>query len=165
MSSDLAVTPRNGVRTVLAGDLLRMRPDLRDYPSRWAYTPNPHFPDQQLEPAMDVGLIGPKGSGWTRGLIDSGASSTAIPIELADQIGVDLSRATTKTAYANGVGEMYCPVEPLSIVIAGRTIELVEPVFGQWGEILLGRIDVFAHFRVLIDERKQEFVLDPYESE
>lgn len=154
-----------GRRTVISGDLLSMQPDLKNYPSCWAYSPNPHFPDQ-MEPGIDVELIGPGGSGRTRGVIDSGASHTAIPREFAEHIGVDLSRATTKTAYGNdAISDMLHPVEPLSLVIAGRTVQLKHAVFGGWGEILLGRGDVFRHFRVLIDERAQQFVLDPYEPE
>lgn len=161
----LGATPRNGRRTVITGDMLSLRPGLRNCPTRWAYTPNPHFPDL-MEPALDVVLIGPQGRGWVRGIIDSGANATAIPRELAAQIGVDLSHATTKTAYGNdSMSDVLYPAEPVSLIVAGRTIELPNVVFGGWVEILLGRDDVFSHFRVLIDERAQEFVLEPYDDE
>lgn len=134
-------------------------------PSEWIKRQTPEIQRaHRYEPATEITLYGPANHGRTLGMLDTGAHSTAIPQEWAQGLGVDLAKAERITAWANGVlAEYFIPVEPLRLGIAGRVIDLVMPTFGPWPEVLLGRIDVFRHFRVLIDERAQEFVLDPYD--
>jgi hypothetical protein len=175
-NTDIAVTPRNGTRTVLSGELLKARPDLSVYPSSWPYRPSLHRDTDWLnrqsaairrvgryEPALDVTVHGPSARTETVGLLDTGARCTSIPIAWAEALGFDLSRATTMQALGNGVlRDCYMPVEPVRIEVAGRTIEVAYPMFSEWHHVILGRADVFSHFRVTFDERAQQITLDPY---
>jgi hypothetical protein len=129
-------------------------------PSVWPYVESRHGP----VPAVPVGLAGPKGGGTTIGYVDSGAATTAVPVEFAERLGIDLERADGLIAYAGGQAVEYKrATEPVAIEIAGRVIEL-EPVFGDFEHLLIGR-DVFAHFRVTFDERAGHVILDPYAEE
>lgn len=127
-------------------------------PSRWPYVDSRWGP----VPALPVALTGPQGGGTTIGYLDSGADTTAIPMEFAPVLGVTLEDADGLIAYAGGQAVEYLrSPDRITLEIAGRSVE-VEPIFGWFEHLIVGR-DVFAHFRrVIFDERAGEVVLEPH---
>lgn len=130
-------------------------------PSRWPYTPAP-CDDSAPVPALPIVLTGPGGSVSCRGVLDSGADRSAIPLEYAEALGVDLTRAKRLNVYANGADATYLePAETIAALYEGGELEF-RPVFGPWPQVLLG-LDVFQAFRVTFDQRAGEFFLHPYQ--
>jgi clan AA aspartic protease len=71
------------------------------------------------------------------GLIDTGAVRVCIPVQIADQLGLELSGRTGAT-YADGRKETVDVTEPIRIEIAGRSTVQYALVLGD--EVLIGRL-------------------------
>lgn len=180
MSDALAVSPRNGTRTIVAGELLRMRPDLKAYASRHAYAPREQPPGEWClkqapmvqrthahQPEIEVTICHAGREARTLGVLDTGSSITCIPIEWADELGVDLDGAEQiSAALASGAVETVISPTPIQIEIAGQLIDLAGPAFVPGlHRLVLGRADIFRRFRVTFDERALLMTLDPYEED
>jgi hypothetical protein len=96
-------------------------------------------------------------------VVDSGASCSCFPVTYAEELGIDLSDCEQRTGgTAGGPAEQYVWHEGLATEICGVAITL-SAVFASTKVPLLGRDDVFRHFRVLFDERRRTFTLTAYE--
>ena len=96
-------------------------------------------------------------------IVDSGADITFIPKKVGEQLGFVRSRhETTFTAY--GVGsELSYLVREIAIKIEETelTVRLLWSQDESVEDILLGRLDVFDHFDVLISQRNRKVKFIP----
>jgi hypothetical protein len=100
------------------------------------------------------------------GLIDSGADSSMLPLQLADYLGIELSACREDQCLtAAGLTARYVWEEGIEAEVQAlrRRIHLDVSFVTGLPALLLGRSDFFAAFRVEIDERGQTFYLEPYE--
>ena len=139
-------------------------------PSVWPFAPRAgdEGDSERVEPCVPVIFIGPRDSGRTVALIDSGADRTMLPLDWAPKFGVTLERNPQGVLHFGEGGpalaDCYRPVETLRATVAGRTFDL-DALFGPAWEPVLGRSEFFREFVVTIDERNRTVILDPYREE
>lgn len=94
-------------------------------------------------------------------LVDSGADVSAFQLDLAHQLGIDLTAC--RQTVAQGVGgratAYACSIE---MEVARRRFP-AEVRFVPMRIALLGRNDVFAQFRLAFDQRASVLHADPYD--
>lgn len=96
-------------------------------------------------------------------IVDSDADVSAFPIDFAARLGIDVGDPSqcrpTKIRGTSGTADAYsCPVE---IEVEGRRIP-AHVSFAPVPAPLLGRLDVFWHFRFCFDDRAEELLVEPY---
>ncbi len=101
------------------------------------------------------------------GLLDSGATNTFIPRQMAEIIGLDLGK--TETIKVTTVGSEVSGIETtMRIIVEGERNrhEAVIPVTvlndEDLEEVIIGRIGLFNMFKVTFHENEKFVVLKPY---
>src|SRR4051812_11979161 len=86
-------------------------------------TPLPSYHNNRYRdrPLVNLEVLGPGGSVWTRVLLDSGSDDVVFPIGLATRLGVNLSGIPTGTA--SGVGG-----SPIAIQFAPVIMRLTDGI-------------------------------------
>jgi hypothetical protein len=117
-------------------------------------------PEWQLTPVVDITIIGPGEPLSTMAMVDSGADSSALPISLAKDLGIDLdSECSTETGMSSGgdtENRVYRP--GLQGEVFGHRFKM-DATFSNTPMILLGQEDFFMHFHVSFDRPAKEFTL------
>jgi hypothetical protein len=116
-------------------------------------------------PLVHVRLRGRRGSLRTVALADSGATATFVPVELAREVGLPLSRGLP----AGGGGGKFPTFEgrlSIEVLHGGKVIHRFTrlPVSVPRGGggipyVVLGRDSLFRAFRLTFDEHRQRLVL------
>ena len=99
-------------------------------------------------------------------LADTGADSTAFPLDHAVELGISLEIdcEEKEVTTANGVGTQYVYKPGLAAVIE-ETEFAVTAVFTDTPVIVLGQQDFFARFRATFCSRTETLTLEPYDEE
>jgi hypothetical protein len=90
-----------------------------------------------------------------------------LPASFAASLGIDLDadceELTCSTAGGEIVQHVYHPGLEVEIQSMQKRVPLMVAFNPTLPVVLLGRLDFFSHFRVLVDERAQIFTLESYE--
>ena len=118
-----------------------------------------------LTPSIPIILTGPCGSFETMGLIDSGADVSAIPHEIAEALGLDLSGPSSTAEGIGGKAETkdsYMTIEIKTDHERHNFQISVKVIMGQSNiGVLLGRDIFFDKFRILFDQPIKRIGLTP----
>jgi hypothetical protein len=124
-------------------------------------------PEENLRPALQIIVHGPKARIPTRGIVDSGADESSLPIVFAGTLGIDLSECEHATCItAGGPTDQFTWGEMIEVQLQhmqNRRVPIKAVFVAGLGVVLLGRRDFFQAFRVTVDERVPKFTLEPYE--
>ena len=91
-------------------------------------------------------------------LVDSGADTTMIPLNLAKKLGIKFQRVSTRLF---GIGAQSLSAFPGEMIIKVGETELKVRCYCVNTEdsvLLLGRLDIFDKFLVLFDKQKQSVI-------
>lgn len=117
-------------------------------------------PEWRLTPVVDITIIGPGEPLSTMAMVDSGADSSALPVSLAAELGIDLdSECKTEIGMSSGgdtENRVYRP--GLQAEVFGHRFKMAA-TFSATPMILLGQEDFFMHFHVAFDRPAKEFTL------
>jgi gag-polyprotein putative aspartyl protease len=96
-------------------------------------------------------------------LADTGADSTALPLDHAEDLGIDLQRDCRKEVgrTANGVGDQFVYAPGLSAQIEDVQFRITA-TFMKTPVIVLGQEDFFRRFHAAFDHREQTITIRPY---
>ena len=108
-------------------------------------------------------------------LLDSGAEMSMFHGQLAQALGIDLTRGTRRTFYGVGHGQTVGSIHSVDLEVGGLWVacpvafcpELARPDPTQPGRIqglsygILGQVGLFDRFRVVFDRRVQQIELIP----
>lgn len=132
----------------------------------WEEIADEDDPKPALAPIVPIVVNGPARSLPLQGLIDSGADSSLFPEAIMDTIGIsadDCTRITCASSTGEGSQLVYPPGIEIEIPDLGHRMWVVAN-FSQLpgGLALLGRLDFFRAFRVMIDEPSATFSLQAF---
>ncbi len=99
-------------------------------------------------------------SGWQDlwFLVDSGADTTMIPLNLAKRLGIKFQKTSTRLfgigaqSLAAFPGQMLCKIGETELEVRCYCVNTEDSV------LLLGRLDIFDKFSVLFDNQKQSVI-------
>jgi hypothetical protein len=114
---------------------------------------------------VPIAVQGPSGEPLTDyALADTGADSTAFPLDRAIELGVDLEGDCKKedVTTANGVGAQFV-YEPGFAAMVEDTQFGVTAVFTDTPVIVLGQQDFFARFHASFCSQTETLVIRPYD--
>jgi hypothetical protein len=99
-------------------------------------------------------------------LADTGADSTALPLDRAVELGISLTDdcKEEEVTTANGVGTQFVFPPGLSAVIE-ETKFAVTAIFTDTPVIVLGQQDFFARFHTTFCSRTETIVIRPYDQD
>jgi hypothetical protein len=131
-------------------------------PFRYGHTQRPDGADKKC-PIIPI-TIGGKESIDTFGLIDSGADVSAIHVEMAKAIGLDLSAKETESFGLGGgvktiLSKMHVIVELLHHQMVGIDIPVMVVLGDYQLPLLLGRAGFFSKFIITFDEDHEKVFL------
>jgi hypothetical protein len=115
---------------------------------------------------VPIALQGPGDPLVDYALADTGADSTALPLDRAIELGIDLGAdcIEEEVTTANGVGVQYVYEPGLSAVIE-ETQFAVTAIFTDTPVIILGQQDFFACFHATFCSQSETIVIRPYDSD
>jgi hypothetical protein len=90
-------------------------------------------------------------------LVDSGAEHTVLSVEIAEELGIDLSDADDVTVVAAGGGELDGWKTTVTFQLSRRRCR-APAIFSETGKrrAILGQVGFFAYFTVTFRYRKRE---------
>lgn len=92
-------------------------------------------------------------------LVDSGADTIVIPIDLAKKLGLSMNSAIKTKLY--GIGKQAIYASPGEITLSIGSKEIVARsyfVHSKDSLLLLGRLDIFEKFSIVFDKTKQAVI-------
>jgi hypothetical protein len=92
-------------------------------------------------------------------LVDSGADTVMIPIDLAIKLGLAFEASVKTKLY--GIGRQEVSAFPGKIVLKIENNEITARAYfvqSQDSVLLLGRLDIFERFSIVFDETKQAVI-------
>lgn len=135
-----------------------------DTPYTYRYfSPGPEwFPS----PMVPIAVQGPGEPLTDYALADTGADSTAFPLDRASELGISLESdcAKEEVTTANGVGIQFVYEPGLSAVIEDTEFA-VTGVFTDTPVIVLGQQDFFARFHATFCSQTELIVIRPYDED
>ena len=127
-----------------------------------------YFPpgeDWYPAPMVPIAVLGPNGEPLTDyALADTGADSTAFPLDHAVELGISLDHDCDEqeVTTANGKGTQYVYAPGLAAVVE-ETQFTVTGVFTNTPVIVLGQQDFFARFHAAFCNQTETLVIRPYD--
>lgn len=92
-------------------------------------------------------------------LIDSGADTVMLPIDLAKKLGLSFNPAIKTKLYGIGKQVVYASPGKIVLNIGNKEISARSYfVYSQKSLLLLGRLDIFEKFSVTFDKTKQAVI-------
>lgn len=114
-------------------------------------------------PLLEIYLAGPKMSGTFEGLVDSGSDITMIDYEIAEMLGIDLTKAEAGIASGIGAGKEKGFIAEVTMT----TAEFEEKIVGNvvfvkslGFDMILGQQDFFRRFNVKFQMYEKKFYLE-----
>ena len=169
--------PRRASGTSIRGGRFARHPQLRETGPSSSLQQSPHFaridythgsPNRlRTRPYLVLELAGPSGRAERiHGLIDTGADSSVLPIELAALLGYhgDTLESPTLTQLVGSV-EVARATIPISARLPHAPSDEFEitPLFVKECEsVLRGRLDLMKRFDVFFAERERYFLIGPF---
>lgn len=126
-------------------------------------------------PSLEVTLLGTNGREHsTLALIDTGAEWSVLPTSLAVELGAELGSEfcrPTQTQHAGGMSAVHwwsgsgdgAERDELGVRFGDFEVPLAPVLEPGISVVVLGRTDFLASFLLAVDQRTQEFWLEPYE--
>lgn len=118
-------------------------------------------------PALPVSVFGPKGRFETLALLDSGADISAVSINIARKIGLDMNNSCELVQSLNAdvsaiPSTMQIRLKRKRKVMGTYLIPtfIINDFDAQIG-VLLGRAEFFHHFKITFDEKHQKISFKP----
>jgi serine/threonine protein kinase len=121
--------------------------------------------DGSLAPMLPIELHDASGNAFSaRGLVDTGADRTALPIDFMGMLGIVESDCIVREFVGGGgTSRAFTPQKPIPIRVLDKAFELT-PLFIEVPFPLLGREDVLAQFSISIDQRSMIIRLRPLDA-
>lgn len=132
----------------------------------YTYRYFPPGPEWFPSPMVPIAVQGPGDPLAEFALADTGADSTAFPLDRAIELGISLDDDCTKerVTTANGEGDQYKYPPGLSAVIEDTPFA-VTAIFTDTPVIVLGQQDFFARFHATFCSQTETLVIRPYDQE
>lgn len=113
---------------------------------------------------VPIALQGPGDPLVDYALADTGADSTALPLDRAIELGIDLENdcVEEEVTTANGVGAQHVYKPGLSAVIEDTQFA-VTAIFTDTPVIILGQQDFFARFHATFCSQTETITVKPYD--
>lgn len=129
----------------------------------YTYSYFPPGPKWFPAPMVPISVRGPGEQLEEFGLADTGADSTAFPLDRAAELGIDLKEdcVTETVLTANGEGVQYKYPPGLDAMIEDTPFP-VTGVFTNTPVVILGQQDFFARFHVTFCFESETITLKPY---
>jgi hypothetical protein len=117
-------------------------------------------PNWRPTPVVDITITGPGEPLSTMAVVDSGADSSALPMSLAADLGIDIeSECSSEVGMSSGGDTEHRIYRPgLRAEVFGHRFK-IDATFTSTPLILLGQEDFFMHFYVAFDRPAKEFTL------
>lgn len=114
-------------------------------------------------PLVEVEIFGPKGKLKEIALIDSGADRSLLNLEIAELLGIDLTRARTRTAIGiSGATKVYTTeVEVKLQHFEKRVVIPVGFIDSPYVSVLLGQEGFFDQHRIKFEKDHDVFEIMP----